>query len=136
MTTTSLRGITEADFGGETRRFLLRNTEIDTLQDLRASGAFNVCKRLAQGDWFTQDVREVLRLGLEGCGTPPNTALHLVRRYVDEFGVANHTALAFVVLDRSLWMPEGVLRVGKEDGEAETTATATSTSPESEPTPS
>jgi Phage tail tube protein, GTA-gp10 len=54
------------------------------LEDKCGCGVAEVFKRIQEGRWKFNDLRETLRLGLMGGGKNPDEALKLVQRYVDE----------------------------------------------------
>src|SRR5262245_52043331 len=54
------------------------------LEEKCEAGFAEIYTRLSQQRWKFNDVRETLRLGLIGAGTPPDEALKLVNRYCDE----------------------------------------------------
>lgn len=56
--------------------------ELEELQEKTDAGPFAVLTRLASRHWRVQDIRETIRIGLIGGGTPPDQALSLVQRYV------------------------------------------------------
>lgn len=129
--------LVESDFGGETRRFRLRLRELEIMQERCDAGPMEILERLARHKWRVQDVRQPILLGLEGAGTPPAKALPLVRRYVDDVGVANAVALAYEIVEASIFLPKEVAEAsGKAEAEAETTTTAASPSAGSTETPS
>lgn len=77
-------GAVDQDFGDGTYTFRLALGELEELQEKTGLGPFVVMQRLASNEWKTSDVRETLRIGLIGGGTPAADALRLVRRYVDD----------------------------------------------------
>lgn len=54
------------------------------LEEKCGVGVAEVFKRIQDGRWRFNDLRETLRLGLIGGGTTPDKALALVQRYVDD----------------------------------------------------
>lgn len=77
-------GVVEFDFGDATHRFRLGMGELEELQEKTGNGPFVTLQALMMGTWRVADVREPIRLGLIGAGMEPETALNLVRRYVDD----------------------------------------------------
>lgn len=71
------------DFGGEERRFQLLLGEIRELQRRTDAGPQELLRRIVSGSWRIDDLRETIRLGLEGGGLPAKEAGNLVRYYVD-----------------------------------------------------
>jgi len=80
-------------FAGEERFFRLGWRELIELQEARDAGPAYVLGRLAVGAWHVQDVREVIRLGLQGGGVSQADAIKLVRTHVEQcpenFGGSN-----------------------------------------------
>lgn len=70
--------------GGGEYEFCLRWGELIELQESRDGGPQWLLARMAAGQWQVQDVREVLRLGLIGAGTPTSTALRMVKTHVEQ----------------------------------------------------
>lgn len=64
-------------------RFRLAIGQLRELQEKCNAGPPEIFERLMKNTWRVDDVRETLRLGLIGGGTPPSQALALVIRYVD-----------------------------------------------------
>lgn len=72
------------DWADGTYTFCLPNAQIGELQEKTGVGPMRLYRRLQSEDWFNEDLRETIRLGLIGGGLTPTKALSLVRRYVDE----------------------------------------------------
>lgn len=70
-------------FAGEDQFFRLAWRELIDLQESRDAGPAMILARLVVGQWSVQDVREVIRLGLQGGGVEPAKALKLVRNHVE-----------------------------------------------------
>ena len=113
---------------------------LDQLEELEAKcgrSVFSVAERLQPSSRAATsgEIREVLRLGLIGGGTPPADAFIKVRQYVDQRPLdENRDAALAVVL-------AGLARVHSSEldpppGEAEAAETSASTSPPSTETPS
>lgn len=79
----SRRGDTEFEWAGDVRTFKLLLGEIEKLQTRTNTGPFELLRRLTTGTWRVADIRETIRLGLEGGGLSANEAGRLVRDYVD-----------------------------------------------------
>lgn len=79
----SRSGDVSFDWGGEFRTFRLALGEIRKLQERTNAGPFELLRRLTTGAWRVDDIRETIRLGLEGGGMTPSEAGRLVRDYVD-----------------------------------------------------
>lgn len=71
-------------WGDGEHRFRLAIGQLRELQDKCGAGPAEILRRVADGTWRVDDLREVLRLGLIGGGKAPLEALALVQRYVDE----------------------------------------------------
>ena len=71
-------------FGDGEHRFRLLIGELRELEEKRDAGSPLILRRLLSGEWWVDDVREVIRLGLVGGGMPATDALKLVKRYVDD----------------------------------------------------
>lgn len=112
-------------------RFRLPIGQLRELQDKTGAGPFAIYKRLADGTWFVDDIRESIRLGLIGGGMQAEKALLLVKRYVDDrpLGVNVLTAQS-ILLAAVIGVPED--QVGKaRPEETATEATGASSSPKS-----
>lgn len=71
------------DWGGELRTFRLALGEIRKLQERTGAGPYELLRRMTSGTWRVDDLRETIRLGLEGGGASTSEAGRLVRDYVD-----------------------------------------------------
>lgn len=65
-------------------------------------GFAEIYTRLAAGRWKFNDIRETLRLGLIGGGMPPDKALSLINRYVDDEPFASNVLPAQAVIMAAL----------------------------------
>jgi hypothetical protein len=74
------------DFAGDRRTFRLAIGQLRALQESCDAGPLQIYRRLLDGAWRIDDLRETLRLGLIGGGTTDATATRLVRETVDDFG--------------------------------------------------
>jgi Phage tail tube protein, GTA-gp10 len=68
------------------------------LEDKCGCGVAEISKRIQEGRWKFNDLRETLRLGLIGGGELPDKALVLVQRYVDDRPWAESLQPAMAVL--------------------------------------
>lgn len=68
------------------------------LEDKCGVGVAEIFKRIQDGRWKFNDLRETLRLGLIGGGADPGKALTLVQRYVDDRPWAENVLPAQAVL--------------------------------------
>jgi tail tube GTA-gp10-like protein len=125
-------GEIELDFGDGRYKFCVAKfAQIFELQDKCAdkdgpSGPLKILRRLGDGSWLVQDVRETIRLGLVGGGMGAPDALKLTRSYVDERPWAESVPVARAILfAAAIGVPEDPL--GKQTaGEAETGQTTAS----------
>lgn len=106
-------------FGDDEYTFRLGISEIEKLQESRDAGPLRIYRNLVSGDWFTQDIREVIRLGLIGGGLTDREAVPLVKSTVDERPLMHHVELAIAVLGVALFGPEEE-EPGKPKAEAKT----------------
>lgn len=86
--------VVDADFAGRRRRFQLRLGEIAELERLCGAGIGEVMLRLGSHTFRLADIREPVRLGLEGGGATEPEATALVARYLDGTPLAEHLELA------------------------------------------
>lgn len=121
-------GSCEVDFGGDRRRFALAWRDLQALEAV-IGPLGEALGRLTYGGWKLADVRETIRIGLEGSGASPSDALQLVRRYVERRPPTENVPVALAVLSAGLFQPPE-LSSGKAKGDGET-ATPASPSPES-----
>jgi tail tube GTA-gp10-like protein len=88
-----------------------------------------IFKRLGNGDFSVNDVRETIRLGLIGGGLAPEKAIAAVKNHVDlnEHGVAPSVLVAYAVVEAYMvGVPDDP--VGKEmPAEAKATGSPTTT---------
>ena len=68
-------------WGDGDHTFRLRIGELRELEEKRNAGSFELCRRLSDGTWRVDDIRETLRLGLIGGGMSAPVALGLVAKY-------------------------------------------------------
>lgn len=71
------------DWAGEERTFRYRLGEIKRLQTATNAGPQELLRRFTTGTWRIDDLRETIRLGLEGAGVSASEAGRLLRDYVD-----------------------------------------------------
>lgn len=111
--------------------FRLPIGQLRELQEKCDAGPMVIYRRLSNGEWKVDDVRETLRLGLIGGGMKPVEALVLVKRYVDNRPWAENVMPATaVILAAVLGVPGDT--VGKTEAEkTETEATDALSSPPS-----
>lgn len=95
------------EFGDGEHTFALPIASLRELQDKTGRGPLALLRRLQSGEWFVDDVREILRVGLIGGGAKPHEALKLVQRYYDAGGHIEHAPLAVAILAAGLTAPLG-----------------------------
>lgn len=121
---------------GEDQFCLTQVKHVLDLEDKCGAGVREVMRRLEEDRWRYNDVRETIRLGLIGGGTPPDKAMVVVRRHVDGQAMAPNVLVAYAVLQAALIGVPGD-EVGKSEaertrkGSASTGQTAGSSAPRS-----
>lgn len=80
-------------FGDGEHKFRLAIGELRELEEKRDAGSPLILRRLLTGEWWVDDVREVIRLGLVGGGMPATDAIKLVKRYVEDRPAWHENAL-------------------------------------------
>jgi hypothetical protein len=105
----------ELDWAGDQRRFRLAIGQLRELQESinrpRAAigaptiGPRSLLRMLGDGDAWPDEVREIIRLGLIGGGTPIGEVPALVRRYVDERPLLESAPVAQAILLTALVGP-------------------------------
>jgi hypothetical protein len=104
-----------AAFAGQRRRFRLRLGEMAELERLCGAGIGAIMVRLHSHQFKAADIRETVRLGLEGGGMIEPEATALVMHYLDDgVPLADHIALAGEILNACVC---GVPDTGKPEGE-------------------
>lgn len=71
-------------FAGDERVFRLPWRELIQLQESRDAGPAMILARISIGYWRVEDIREIIRLGLQGGGMSATDALKLVRVQIEE----------------------------------------------------
>jgi hypothetical protein len=89
-------------FAGRERDFLLRSGEIDRLEMLCEAGIGAILGRAGTYSFYRRDIRETIRLGLEGGGLSKIQAEALVRAEVDEAPIEDALNLASAILTATL----------------------------------
>lgn len=96
-----------AFFGDAEHKFSLHNGKgydlVRELEDKRACGPMALFRRLYSGNYGTDDIGEILRIGLVGGGMTPPDAAKLVKRYVDTEPLNEHAGTALEVLGAVLF---------------------------------
>jgi Phage tail tube protein, GTA-gp10 len=119
-------GTIDLIWGDGEHPFRLGIGQLRELQEKTGCGPLELFRRLGQGHWRVDDVRETLRIGLIGGGMKPPDALRLVRRYVDERPLTESVLPAQAVLMVALYgeqedkkQPGETDRRGSESGQTE-----------------
>lgn len=126
-------GSTEADWGGERRRFRLDYGDLGTIESRCGVGIYALLRRMMAGDWRTIDVRQVILLGLERGGCKPGEAVALCRRYLEQWPVTESVPVAIQILNAALFVPEGLAAGKASAGGAMTTTPSPSASSTAQP---
>lgn len=119
-----------ATFAGRRRRFQLRLGEIEELERLCGAGIGEISLRLAGHRFRNSDVRETVRLGLEGGGLGEAEASALVGRYVDGRPLTDSIGIAAKVIEAAV---AGIPDDDPGKHEAERSADQETSPPSSEP---
>jgi hypothetical protein len=99
------------DFAGRRRKFELRLGEIGELERLCAAGIGAILLRLSTMQWRYDDIRETIRLGLQGGGASEPDATSIALNYVDARPKGEFLQLAADILNACI--------VGVEPGKAQ-----------------
>lgn len=127
------------DWAGEERLFRLPIGQLAELQEACDAGPLAIMRRLENGGWRYQDVRETLRLGLVGGGMKDVPATKLVKRYVDAAPLGDNVPAARLVLAAAVLGVEDEPLAGAEPenaggkGPAPESGSASATSTPQEP---
>lgn len=101
---------------GENEFCLAKIGLLTALEEKCGAPIAHIFDRLLAGRWGIQDVRETIRLGLQGGGMLPNDALKVVRTHVEEnpAGLAPSVLVAIEILKAvMIGVPQDP--VGKKD---------------------
>lgn len=112
-----------APFAGRQRKFQLRIGEIGELERLCNAGIGEIMLRLAAHRFRFADIRETVRLGLEGGGASEPEATAVVMRSIDVSPLAEHLQLAADILSAAV---SGVPDTGKDQATGSDVAPVTS----------
>ncbi len=93
--------------GDGDHNFRLALGELRELQDKTGVGPLVLYRRLLQGEWRVDDMRETIRIGLVGGGADAPSAFKLVARYVDDVPLLANVMLAAEIINAALSRPEG-----------------------------
>lgn len=77
------------------------------LRDKTGVGPHELFERILSKKWFVDDLREVIRIGLNGGGTKPTEALRLIGIYFDEQPLLESVPVALAILAPALMSPAG-----------------------------
>lgn len=125
----SRHGDIEFDWGGEQRRFRLALGEIRKLQERTNAGPFELLRRLTSGSWRIDDLRETVRLGLEGAEVTSSEAGRLVRDYIDGKPLLESVMVAARILEAALSGAPDELIPKSEEAEVNPQSLKTESSP-------
>jgi hypothetical protein len=100
----TMDGAADLEFGDGTRRYRLAIGQLRELQEKTGRGPIAILARIISGEWFVDEVREPIRLGLIGGGANPIEALRFVERYVDPH-LAEAAQIARAVLGAAVLRP-------------------------------
>lgn len=115
-------------FAGRERTFRLRLGEASELERLCGVGIGEIMLRLATHRFTIADVREAVRLGLQGNDMTEPEATALVMRNVDRNPLAQHIDLASEIVAAYVnGIPEDLKKKADPDGETGTSSPETST---------
>lgn len=91
-------------WGDGEHTFRLGLKEVRELQDNPRIniGPLALFHRIERDDWFIDDLREVIRIGLIGGGMKPDQASKLIARYFDDFPPSDHKIPAMTILSAFL----------------------------------
>ena len=92
----------DAPFAGRTRRFLLRLGEIEALEMVCRAGIGEIAQRLVMHTFKQCDIRETIRLGLQGGGLSEPESTAAVMAYFDEHPISPHVELASLIISAAL----------------------------------
>jgi len=96
-------GEIEIQWGDGTHKFNIAKLKcVLELEEKCGCGFAEIYQRLAQGKWHFNDIRETMRLGLIGGGLPPDRALVLINRYVDDRPFAENVLPAQAIIMSAL----------------------------------
>jgi len=92
----------EQDWADGSYRFALPVGQLRELQEKTGVGPLALYNRLLSGEWRTDDMAEVIRLGLIGGGMKPVDAMGKVRAYVEPRPLTESVDPALRILERAL----------------------------------
>jgi hypothetical protein len=116
------------DFGDGTYRFRLGLGQLRELEEKRNAAAPAIFMRVSTGSFWTEDMRETIRLGLIGGeDVTPVQALKLVQRYVDDRPLFEWMQLATEILHAALIGPPADADADKKKGKETEEQTSAST---------
>lgn len=109
--------------------FRLALGELRRLQERTNAGPLELQRRLLQGTWRVDDIRETIRLGLEGGGMKAESVTQRINDYVDGRPLLDNVLVAARILNAALSGPEDELLGKQEAAEGESTSFQTDSSP-------
>ena len=122
---------------GEEYKFRLALRQLKELQEKTGVGPEALFRRVRSGDWFVDDLRQTIRLGLIGGGLAPDRAAKLIADYVDARPLFESKMPAMAILGAALAQDEGESPGKKPEAEGSHQATESPSQDSSEaPQPS
>lgn len=91
--------------GGE-HTFALPIGQLRALQDSTSAGPEQLLRRMVNGEWRVDDLRETIRLGLIGGGLPNSEAGPLVAKVFDQHPLIDFRETAYRIIGAALVGPE------------------------------
>lgn len=119
-----------APFAGQGRTFRLRLGEVGELERLCNAGIGAIAMRLATHQFYNADVRETVRLGLQGGGLDEPTATALIMSAFDDRPLSAHIELAALIIKAYLDGIPDELKKKEPDANVPAPASSPATSPD------
>ena len=110
------------DFAGQKRKLELRLGEVAELERLAQAGIGEIMLRIASHRFQLADVRETIRLALEGGGMSEPEATALTKRYIDGMPLVIHLEMAGDIIGAFINGVTAGERPKKDEAESATTA--------------
>lgn len=112
-------------FGGEDRTFRLPLGRLRVLQERTGCGPMELLRRLADGTWRVDDLRETILQGLIGGGLDQGRATKLVQQTFDDQPLQPFVTVAQAILLAAVMGAEDEDAPGEIEGEAPNPASPT-----------
>lgn len=94
----AMDGSVEFEWGSGLHKFRLGLDEARELQIKTGVGPYRLMRRIADGDWMIDDLRETIRIGMIGGGAAPGAAMNEIRIYFDKQPKTKHIEPALRIL--------------------------------------